>query len=80
MSVGDAVQQRGRDTEEDRFVISSSPRHQQKYIDVPVLSRRVFVFTRARAPTGQRAATPSGFLRVVRASPMEQLTGPPASW
>ncbi len=50
-------------------------RHREKYLDVPVLGRHAFVFTRAGVTTGQRAATLSEFVRIVRANPMDMLAG-----
>jgi len=50
-------------------------RHRQKYLDVPVLARHAFVFTRSGAPTGQRAATLAEFVGVIRHGSKELLTG-----
>jgi hypothetical protein len=49
-------------------------RHRQKYLDVPVLGRHAFVFTRGGLPTGQRAATLADFVRVIRADPPDVLS------
>jgi hypothetical protein len=49
-------------------------RHRQKYLDVPVLGRHAFVFTRGGVATGQRAATLADFVRVIRADPPDVLS------
>ena len=48
-------------------------RHRQKYLDVPVLGRHAFIFTCEGVPTGQRAATLSEFVSLIRADRGELL-------
>lgn len=50
-------------------------RQRQKYLDVPVLARHAFVFTRGGAPTGWRAATLAEFVSHVRRGPPDMFAG-----
>lgn len=50
-------------------------RHQQKYVDIPVMEAHAFLVTRNGVPTGERARTVAELVEIVRVMPEDILYG-----